>query len=214
MTDHPPSKIHPDPDRPLLHFWFEFASTYSYLSAMRIETVATDRGVQLVWHPFLLGPIFRKQGWETSPFNLHPAKGRYMWRDMERQCDKLGLPLVVPDPFPQDSLLAARIAHTGRQSPWIGAYVRAVFDAEFGQGQDISDPGLLAGLLQEAGADAKAVLEQAESIETKIGLRAAVSEAETLGIFGAPSFVTVNGDLYWGHDRLEDALDDALLLTR
>ena len=110
--------------------------------------------------------------------------------------------------------MAARIAHAGRLSPWIGAFVRAVFDAEFGQGQDISDPALLAGLLQEAGADAKAVMEEAESIDVKIGLRAAVSEAEALGIFGAPSFVTVNGDLYWGHDRLEDALDDALLLTR
>ncbi|MEJ8476393.1 2-hydroxychromene-2-carboxylate isomerase [Roseibium algae] len=199
--------------KPELHFWFDFASTYSYLSAMRIETVARDRSVNVVWHPFLLGPIFRKQGLETSPFNIIPAKGRYMWRDMERQCEVLGLPLVQPDPFPQNSLFAARLAHVGRHEPWIGAFVRAVFYAEFGGGLDISDPALLAGMLMEAGADAKATLAKAESMDIKIGLRAAVSEAETQGIFGAPSFVTSSGELFWGHDRMEEALNCALLLT-
>ncbi|MBS8261930.1 2-hydroxychromene-2-carboxylate isomerase [Roseibium polysiphoniae] len=199
--------------KPRLHFWFDFASTYSYLTAMRIETVAGDRSVEVVWHPFLLGPIFKKQGWETSPFNLMPAKGRYMWRDMERQCEVLGLPLIAPDPFPQNSLLAARLAHAGRSEPWIGEFVRAVFYSEFGAGLDIADPATLAGILLEVGADAKKVLAQAETMDIKIGLRAAVSEAETQGIFGAPSFVTQNGELFWGHDRLEQALDEALMMT-
>ena len=69
-----------------IQFWFEFASTYSYLSAMRIEEDAARLGVAVDWQPFLLGPIFAAQGWNTSPFNLYPAKGRYMWRDMERLC--------------------------------------------------------------------------------------------------------------------------------
>ncbi|ADZ68674.1 2-hydroxychromene-2-carboxylate isomerase [Polymorphum gilvum] len=200
-------------ERPRLGFWFEFASTYSYLTAMRIETVAADRGVDLDWRPFLLGPIFARQGWSTSPFNLYPAKGRYMWRDMERLCETLGLPLVMPDPFPQNGLMAARIAHAGRKDPWIGAFVRAVYMAEFGEGRDISDPALLAGLLTDLGVDAPVLLAAAEKPEVKIGLRAAVSEAETLGIFGAPSFVTADGELFWGNDRLEDALDWALRLT-
>lgn len=200
--------------RPRLDFWFEFASTYSYLTAMRIETVAKDRGIDLVWRPFLLGPIFARQGWETSPFNLFPAKGRYMWREMERLCEDMGLPLTVPDPFPQNGLMAARIAHAGRLEPWIGSFVRAVYMAEFGEGRDISDEGLLAGILLELGLDAKALLAKAESIEVKIGLRAAVAEAEAAGVFGAPSFVTGDGELYWGNDRLEDAVECALRLTR
>ncbi|WP_417687587.1 2-hydroxychromene-2-carboxylate isomerase [Roseibium sp.] len=202
-----------DGKRPSLHFWFDFASTYSYLSAMQIETVAADRGVMVVWHPFLLGPIFRKQGWETSPFNLMPAKGRYMWRDMERQCEVFGLPLVRPDPFPQNSLLAARVAHAARAEPWIGAFVRAVFYAEFGAGLDISDPSIIAGILLDVGADAAAALAKAETMDVKIGLRAAVSEAETQGVFGAPTFISGRGELFWGHDRLEQALDDALVLS-
>lgn len=200
--------------RPRLDFWFEFASTYSYLTAMRIETVAKDRGIDLVWRPFLLGPIFARQGWDTSPFNLFPAKGRYMWREMERMCEDMGLPLTVPDPFPQNGLMAARIAHAGRLEPWIGSFVRAVYMAEFGEGRDISDTGLLAGILLDLGLDAKALLAKAESIEVKIGLRAAVAEAEAAGVFGAPSFVTADGELYWGNDRLEDAVECALRLTR
>lgn len=200
--------------RPRLDFWFEFASTYSYLTAMRIETVAKDRGIDLVWRPFLLGPIFARQGWDTSPFNLFPAKGRYMWREMERLCEDMVLPLTVPDPFPQNGLMAARIAHAGRLEPWIGSFVRAVYMAEFGEGRDISDEGLLAGILLDLGLDAKALLAKAQSIEVKIGLRAAVAEAEAAGVFGAPSFVTGDGELYWGNDRLEDAVECALRLTR
>ncbi|MGY4752857.1 DsbA family protein [Pannonibacter sp. Q-1] len=200
--------------RPRLDFWFEFASTYSYLTAMRIETVAKDRGIDLVWRPFLLGPIFARQGWDTSPFNLFPAKGRYMWREMERMCEDMGLPLTVPDPFPQNGLMAARIAHAGRLEPWIGSFVRAVYMAEFGEGRDISDEGLLAGILLDLGLDAKALLAKAQSIEVKIGLRAAVAEAEAADVFGAPSFVTGDGELYWGNDRLEDAVECALRLTR
>lgn len=59
-----------------VEFWFEFASTYSYPAAMRIEALAAGRGVQVAWRPFLLGPIFQQQGWNDSPFNIYQAKGR------------------------------------------------------------------------------------------------------------------------------------------
>ncbi|OKL44909.1 2-hydroxychromene-2-carboxylate isomerase [Pseudovibrio exalbescens] len=196
---------------PKLSFWYDFASTYSYLSAMRIETLAADRGIRIEWHPFLLGPIFKKQGWDTSPFNLNRAKGAYMWRDMERQCVSLGLPFVRPIPFPQNSLPAARIAYHGRRETWIGAFTRAVYHMQFALGEDISNPELLAALLLELGAPAKDIMHDIESAEVKIGLRAEVAEAERLGIFGAPSFVTEHGELFWGNDRLDEALDAAFM---
>src|ERR1700729_2141301 len=96
---------------PAADFWFDFASTYSYPAAMRVRPLADKAGVTINFRPFLLGPIFKAQGWTTSPFNLYAAKGRHMWRDLERVCADLGLPFVRPDPFPQPSLLAARVAH-------------------------------------------------------------------------------------------------------
>lgn len=198
--------------RPRLQFWFDFASTYSYLAASRIEMIGRDRQVDIVWRPFLLGPIFKKQGWPSSPFNLYPAKGRYMWQDMARQCERLDLPLKVPDPFPQSGLLATRIAHLSRDESWIADFVRSVFHAEFARGEDISDPVVLSRLLRAVGADAIALLRAAETDDVKASLRRTVAEAEYRGIFGAPSFITEGGSLFWGHDRMDDALEDALLL--
>lgn len=77
-----------------IQFWFEFASTYSYPAAMRIESAAAARGIRVEWKPFLLGPIFRGQGWNDSPFNLVPVKGAYMWRDLARDQD-ISTPAVI-----------------------------------------------------------------------------------------------------------------------
>ena len=85
---------------PSAEFWYEFASTYSYPAALRVGALADERGVSLVWRPFLLGPIFVAHGWRDSPFNIYPAKGRYMWRDLERTCAAMGVPLKRPEPFP------------------------------------------------------------------------------------------------------------------
>ena len=192
-----------------LDFWYEFASTYSYPAAMRAEALAAERRVSLRWRPFLLGPIFAEAGWRDSPFNIYPVKGRYMWRDLQRVCEALGLPLVRPDPFPQNTLLAARaaLAIDERLRP---AFSRAVYAAEFGQGRSIADRGVLAELLAEVGADANAVLARAESPENKVALKAACEEAKALGLPGAPCFVTAGREVFWGNDRLEQALDWAL----
>jgi len=191
---------------PRLDFWYEFASTYSYPAAMRAGELAKARGVELRWRPFLLGPIFAEQGWRDSPFNIYPVKGRYMWRDLERICADLGLPLKRPDPFPQNTLLAARIA-LALPEPRRAAFSRAVYAAEFGEGLGIDDRARLAGLI---GDDSGAVLARAESPENKAALKAACEEAKALGLPGAPAFVTEGGEIFWGNDRLEQALDWAL----
>ena len=123
-----------------LDFWHDFASTYSYLAAMRAEPLAEAAGVTLSWRPFLLGPIFVEQGWTTSPFNIYPVKGRYMVRDIQRLCAERGLTFRLPEPFPQNSLLAARLALAIPEA-LRPAFSRAVYLAEFGEGRSISDEG-------------------------------------------------------------------------
>lgn len=188
-----------------IEFWFDFASTYSYLSAMRIEAAAA--GVAVTWRPFLLGPIFRAQGWDTSPFNLYPAKGRYMWQDMERLCAARGLPLVRPPGFPQTSLRAARVALAAIERGAGPDFCRAVFAAQFGRGADISQDAVIADCLARAGLPAMLVA-AADDPARKAALRAQTEAAAALDLFGAPSFV-VGGALYWGDDRLDMALEAA-----
>ena len=189
-------------------FFYEFASSYSYIAAMRIAPVAKAAGVTVRWRPFLLGPIFKAQGWDTSPFNLYPAKGRYMVRDCERQCAALGLTFRLPEPFPQHTLLAARIALVGLEEGWGEDFSRAVYRAEFADGRNIGDPAVVGEIVQTLGHDGTATLARAQSDEIKGKLRAQTEEAQRLGIFGAPSFVAA-GELFWGNDRLEQALNAA-----
>jgi 2-hydroxychromene-2-carboxylate isomerase len=193
---------------PEIDFFYEFASSYSYITALRIAPVAKAAGVTVRWRPFLLGPIFKAQGWDTSPFNLYPAKGRYMVRDCERQCGELGLAFRLPEPFPQNTLLAARVALVGLEEGWGEDFSRAVYRAEFAEGRNIGDPAVVADIVQTLGHDSAATLERAQSDEIKGRLRAETEEAQRLGIFGAPNFIA-RGELFWGNDRLEQALDFA-----
>lgn len=189
-----------------LDLWFDFASTYSYPAVHRIGPLARDAGVRIRLRPMLLGPILKAQGFDTSPFNVYPLRGRYMWRDLERTCAALDLPFRRPEPFPQNSVRPARVALLGLDQDWGEAFCRAVFHAEFAEGRPIDDPGALAGILTSLGCDAEAVLAQAETPEIKLRLRQETAEAQRLGIFGVPTLVTPDGELFWGNDRVEQAL--------
>jgi 2-hydroxychromene-2-carboxylate isomerase len=191
---------------PRLDFWFELASTYSYPAAMRITPLAHQAGVVVRWHPFLLGPLFKAQGWADSPFSLFPAKGAYMWRDLERICAGLNLPFRRPELFAQNSVLAARVALVGLDDGWGEEFIRAVYRAEFADGRQIGDAAVIGAILNALGHEAEQVLARAQSDDIRDRLRANTEEAQALGIFGAPSFL-VAGELFWGNDRLEQALD-------
>jgi 2-hydroxychromene-2-carboxylate isomerase len=186
-------------------FWFDFGSTYSYPAAMRIEALAASRGVKVSWRAFLLGPIFHDQGWNDSPFNLYDLKGRYMWRDLERTCEACDLPFRRPSAFPRNGLLAARIACRFAGEPWLPDFVRAVFRANFVEDLDIALSSTIASCLKLSGEKPNKLLDEAQSPESKAQLRAQTAEASHVGIFGAPSFL-VGTELFWGNDRLEDAL--------
>jgi len=192
--------------QPSLDFWFEFASTYSYPAAMRIGEIARARGVTIRWRPFLLGPVFKQNGWTTSPFNLYPAKGRYMWRDLERTCDALGLPFAEPPQFPQNTILPARVALVAIDDGWGETFTTAVYRAQFAEKKNIGDIETVTAIIRALGKDADDVLGRAQSEDNKLRLRGQTDEAMARGIFGAPSFVTGDRELFWGNDRLETAL--------
>jgi 2-hydroxychromene-2-carboxylate isomerase len=190
---------------PEIEFWFEFGSNYSYLSVMRIEAAARQCGVGIVWKPFLLGPIFRDLGFETSPFVLQKEKGAYVWRDMARQCHKYGLRWVQPTTFPRLGVLPARIALLGAEQPWVGAFCRQVMELNFALDQDINQPDRMAGILTELGLPAADILDQAQAEPAKKLLREQTDAARARGIFGAPTFF-VGTEMFWGNDRMDDAL--------
>ncbi len=188
-----------------LEIWFEFASTYSYLTVSRAEPLLRRVGVDFVWRPFLLGPIFKAKGMETSPFVLDPMKGAHMWRDLERRATRFGLPFARPPVFPRNGLGAARVMTVALEEPWCSAFARRVFAAQFVHGADIADEVVLRDAIEDCGADPDRWLDRAREDDVKAALRARTAEAQAHGIFGAPSF-RVGSELFWGDDRLDDAV--------
>lgn len=191
-----------------LEFWFDFGSNYSYLNVMRIEALARERHVAVAWKPFLLGVVFQALGWETSPFVLQKIKGDYAWRDMARQCEKYGLPWRQPATFPRTALLPMRVALVGADQGWIAPFAQRMMTMNFAADRDIDNAEAVGEVLQELGLDAGAILALALTQDNKLRLRRQTQQAQALNLFGAPSFIS-GGELFWGNDRLEDALAHA-----
>jgi len=188
-----------------LEFWFDFASPYSYLSVMRIEAAASQHGINLRWQPFLLGPIFEDFGWPTSPFVMQVQKGEYVWKDLQRQCLKLGLPWRRPSRFPRRAILPTRVALMASEQPWIGAFCRRIMQANFAEDREVDSAAFVAELLTELGLPAQALMTEAQSDANRRYLRAQIDLARAKGVFGAPTFFA-RDDMFWGNDRLDDAL--------
>ncbi len=129
-----------------------------------------------------------------------------MWRDMERLCEKHEVPFRRPSQFPRNGVRAARVALAAEAEAWVGRFIRSVYLANFRDDLDITDAALVRDLLASAGCTSPDhLLERAELPESKLVLRARTEDAIRLGIFGAPTFV-VGKELFWGHDRMEDAI--------
>lgn len=190
---------------PSIEFWFDFGSPYSYLSCHRIEAAAATAGVRVVWRPFLLGPVFQALGWQGSPFTQQAEKLRYMWQDMARQSRKYALPWRQPSVFPRRALLPLRVALLGAGQPWCGSFCRRIMDYNFVEDREIDNDAAVADALRAADLDPAPILAAARGEANKERLRAQTESARQRGIFGAPMFF-VGTDMYWGNDRLDDAL--------
>ncbi|MEX3689175.1 2-hydroxychromene-2-carboxylate isomerase [Paraburkholderia sp. BR14263] len=195
--------------RPSLDFWFDLASNYSYLSVMRIAALAERNGVDVYWRPFLLGPILDALGWEGPPFVVQKEKGAYVWQDMRRQCRKYALPWQQPSEFPRRTVLATRIAVLAADEPWLPDWCRAVMTRNYGDDREVDSPEAVAQMLTTLGLPAQRLIEEAGSEANRLRLRERTQAARDLGIFGAPTFF-VGEEMFWGNDRLEDAIEAAL----
>jgi len=192
-----------------VEFWFEYGSTYTYLTVARIASVSAMRNVVVDWRPFLLMPIMIEQGMDRGPFLPYPNKLQYMWRDLERRALRYGVPYKRPSLYPPKTLATARIGFVGQNEGWCAAFTQETFRLHWTLDVIIGTDENIRRSLKFVGQDAERVLKLAELDENKNNLRRQTEKAKSLGIFGSPSFV-VGNELFWGDDRLEDALDCCL----
>ncbi len=184
-----------------IEFYFDFSSPYSYLASESIEALAARYGREVEYKPMLLGIAFKVSG--MRPLPDIPLKGEYSKRDFERSARFAAVPFVLPEPFPISTVGAARAL------VWLGdtdrararAFVHATFRAYFVAGRNISETSVLVDVLRQVGADPDQALAAIQQADIKERLKALVDSALGRGVFGAP-FVFVDGEPFWGHDRL------------
>jgi len=186
-----------------IDFWFTMGSTYSFLSVMRLAQMRST-GISFRWRPFHLLIILQEM--KHIPFADKPTKSAYMWRDIERRAALYGIPVKVPAPYPaKQSLLANLVAIVGMRESWGADYVRAAYRRWFQLGQETGSEPNVSESLRDIGQDPVRVLALANSEDAQAALTAETNTARELGIFGSPTF-TVGRELFWGDDRLEDAI--------
>ncbi len=188
----------------MIDFWFSVGSTYTYLSVMRLAEVEQNRGLSFRWRPFSVRKIMIEM--DNIPFRTKPVKAAYMWRDIERRAAMYGLPARVPAPYPLAEWdVANRVAVLGAAEGWVADYARATYRRWFEQGLAPGSEPNVSDSLREIGQDPGRVLVLAAAREVSDAYEAATEEARQLGIFGSPTFV-VGRELFWGDDRLDDAI--------
>lgn len=192
-----------------VEFWIGYGSTYSYLSVMRIDALASASGVDVVWKPFNIRTLMVEKGLPTGPFLPRPDKLAYMWRDLERRAQRRGLPYVRPSQYPVDSQATVRVACLAAREGWCSQFSRKVFHMNFVEGRPIGGPGNLEAALRESDRDPATVIPRAHEPDVEQELADQTQAAIDIGVFGAPTF-RVGQELFWGDDRLEDAIEWSL----
>lgn len=189
---------------PRATFYFDLGSPYAWLTAERISGLFTDAELeQPEWQPILLGGLFKRFGrdsWANGPGREDGIA------EVERRAAAYGLPrLAWPEPWPGNTLVAMRAATFAKQTGRSVSFALAAFRQAFAAGRDLSeaDNVLLAAAACEL--HPKALLKAVQTETVKGGLREATDRAAELGVIGVPS-VAVGEEVFWGDDRIEEAV--------
>lgn len=192
-----------------IDFWFSIGSTYTYLTVMRLDGIEHDANVAFDWKPFSVRALMQEM--DNIPFIGKPVKEKYMWRDVQRRADKYGYPVNFPIECPLEHFdLANRVAVVAKREGWCAEYVRTAYRLWFQERLPAGSESNLSQCLQQSGHSVTRVLELANSESIRKAYEDATREARSAGIFGSPTFVVDGREIFWGDDRLEDAIDWAL----
>ena len=188
-------------------FYFDLGSPYAYLSAERISGLFTEAGLeQPEWHPVLLGGLFQR--FERGSWSQTPMRAEGV-AEVERRAAAYGLPPVVwPDPWPGNMLTAMRVATFAKQTGRTVSFSLAAFRQAFAAGRDLGDPENVMVAAAACELHPRALLKAVQTEIVKEGLKEATAAAGDRGVEGVPA-VVVGERVFWGDDRLEEAVEAA-----
>ena len=183
-----------------IEFYFEFASPYGYFASKQIDDIAARHGRSVDWRPIMLGAALKATG--SQPNIAAPIKGVYFQRDVIRCGIFYGMPVTLPPVMPMNSLAATRAFYWLQESDPAGAkaLAQAVYEAHWGQGRDMSHVDDVASVAIGIDADALRAAVQDQRVKDKV--KDVTMASLDRGVFGSP-FIVVDGEAFWGADRLD-----------
>jgi 2-hydroxychromene-2-carboxylate isomerase len=183
-------------------FYFDFGSPAAYLAYTQLPKLAADTGAQIQFKPILLGGIFQATG-NRPPISV-PLKGQYLFADLNRFAKRYGVTLNMNPHFPINTLnlMRADIGLQVHNDERLPKYRDAMFEGIWVDQQNMNDPETVGSVLTKAGFDPTTIFALASESNVKESLKIATQDAVSQGVFGAPSFI-VDGELFWGQDRLD-----------
>lgn len=190
-------------------FYYDLGSPYAYLAAERVNPLFVEAiGLPPVWQPILLGGLFKR--FDRDSWAKGPGREEGM-SEIERRASAYGLPPIVwPDPWPGNTLYAMRVATFAKEIGKAVSFATAAFRQAFAGGRDLTVPENVMIAAAACELHPRAVQQAAARDSVKERLRAATDEAAAAGVRGVPSLV-VNGEVFWGDDRIEDAVEAAAI---
>ncbi len=198
-----------------LELFFDCSSPWTYLAFHGIEELAAETGAELVWRPILVGGVFNTVNSSVyeQRANPVPAKLRYYAKDLQDWARHAGIRIGSPPVFPVNSVRAMRGCFVALDEGILPRYARAVFEAYWGDLQDISQPDVLAAIAERVGLVSDRFLARIEEPAVKQRLRDTTDELIARGGFGSPTLFVDEDDMYFGNDRLV-LVREALLAGR
>ena len=189
-----------------IEFWFSLGSTYTYLTVSRIREVQKKNNFNLIFRPFSVRDVMKSM--DNIPFpDSKKSKVDHMWRDIQSRSQIYGLKIPqVPVPYPiKDLDLANRVALVGEKEGWCLSYLEITYHLWFIEFNEAGSEENLKKSLSHNNLSYKKILDQANSKELIREYQSQTKNAIQQGVFGSPTFI-VNGEVFWGDDRLEDAI--------
>jgi 2-hydroxychromene-2-carboxylate isomerase len=183
-----------------VEFLFDYGSPTCYLAYTQLPALAAKHGAEIVWKPILLGGVHKATG-NRSPVEV-PAKGAWMFQDLQRFAKRYGVPYKTNTHFPINTLLLMRGAVAMQREGRLLPYSDAIFKAMWVDGLNLNDPQVIGGVLHKAGFDPQALLSAANDEAVKQQLKSETEAAVARGVFGAPVFF-VGEAMFFGQDRLD-----------
>jgi 2-hydroxychromene-2-carboxylate isomerase len=185
-----------------VEFFFDVGSPTTYLAYTQLPAIAAECGARIAWRPMLLGGVFKATG-NASPVTV-PAKGRWMFGDMQRWARRYGVRMALNPHFPINTLVMMRgaVGLQLREPESVARYLDVIFNAMWREPRNLGDAEVLAQVLRDGGFDPAHIAALGTEPDVKAQLVANTEEAVARGVFGAPTFF-VGEEMFFGQDRLD-----------